>query len=83
MDYILEMRNTSKRFGEVEALRSVDFAVRRNEVVGLLGDNGAGKSTLIKIVTGYYQPDGGEVYFNQERVEGLSVARARQLGILP
>jgi simple sugar transport system ATP-binding protein len=81
MDYILEMRNTSKRFGEVEALRSVDFAVRRNEVVGLLGDNGAGKSTLIKIVTGYYQPDGGEVYFNQERVEGLSVARARQLGI--
>jgi simple sugar transport system ATP-binding protein len=81
MDYILEMRNTSKRFGEVEALRSIDFAVERNEVVGLLGDNGAGKSTLIKIVTGYYQPDSGEVYFNQERVEGLSVARARQLGI--
>jgi len=81
MDYILEMRNTSKRFGEVEALRSVDFAVERNEVVGLLGDNGAGKSTLIKIVTGYYEPDGGEVYFNQQKVEGLSVARARQLGI--
>jgi len=81
MDYILEMRNTSKRFGEVQALRSVDFAVERNEVVGLLGDNGAGKSTLIKIVTGYYEPDGGEVYFNQQKVEGLSVARARQLGI--
>jgi simple sugar transport system ATP-binding protein len=81
MDYILEMRNTSKRFGEVQALRSVDFAVGRNEVVGLLGDNGAGKSTLIKIVTGYYEPDGGEVYFNQQKVEGLSVARARQLGI--
>jgi simple sugar transport system ATP-binding protein len=81
MDYILEMRNTSKRFGEVEALRSVDFAVKRNEVVGLLGDNGAGKSTLIKIVTGYYEPDGGEVYFNQQKVVGLSVARARQLGI--
>jgi simple sugar transport system ATP-binding protein len=81
MDYILEMRNTSKRFGEVEALRSVDFAVERNEVVGLLGDNGAGKSTLIKIVTGYYEPDGGEVYFNQQKVVGLSVARARQLGI--
>jgi len=81
MDCILEMRNTSKRFGEVEALRSVDFAVERNEVVGLLGDNGAGKSTLIKIVTGYYQPDSGEIYFNQEKVEGLSVARARQLGI--
>ena len=81
MDYILEMRNTSKRFGEVQALRSVDFAVGRNEVVGLLGDNGAGKSTLIKIVTGYYQPDSGEVYFNDQKVEDLSVAKARQLGI--
>lgn len=81
MDYILEMRNISKRFGEVEALRQVNFAVARNEVVGLVGDNGAGKSTLIKIVTGYYQPDSGEVYFNRQKVEGLSVAEARQLGI--
>jgi simple sugar transport system ATP-binding protein len=59
MDYILEMKNISKSFGEVNALRDVDFAVERNEVVGLLGDNGAGKSTLIKIVTGYYHPDSG------------------------
>ena len=81
MDYILEMKNTSKRFGEVQALHPVDFVVGRNEVVGLLGDNGAGKSTLIKIVTGYYQPDSGEIYFNQNRVENLSVAKARQLGI--
>jgi len=81
MDYILEMRNISKRFGEVQALRQVDFAVARNEVVGLVGDNGAGKSTLIKIVTGYHKPDSGEVYFNGKKVEGLSVAEARQLGI--
>ena len=81
MDYILEMRNVSKRFGEVQALHPVDFAVARNEVVGLVGDNGAGKSTLIKIATGYHQPDSGEMYFNQEKVEGLSVAEARQLGI--
>jgi simple sugar transport system ATP-binding protein len=81
MDYILEMRNISKRFGEVQALQPVDFAVTRNEVVGLVGDNGAGKSTLIKIATGYHQPDRGEMYFNGEKVEDLSVARARQLGI--
>jgi simple sugar transport system ATP-binding protein len=81
MDYILEMRNISKSFGEVKALRDVDFAVARNEVVGLLGDNGAGKSTLIKIVTGYHQPDSGEVHFNGEKVEGLSVTEARQIGI--
>jgi simple sugar transport system ATP-binding protein len=81
MDYILEMKNISKRFGEVQALQPVDFTVVRNEVVGLVGDNGAGKSTLIKIATGYHQPDRGEMYFNGEKVEGLSVARARQLGI--
>jgi simple sugar transport system ATP-binding protein len=81
MDYMLEMKRISKRFGEVEALRQVNFAVARNEVVGLVGDNGAGKSTLIKIVTGYHQPDSGEVYFKGERVENLSVAEARQLGI--
>jgi simple sugar transport system ATP-binding protein len=81
MDYILEMRNISKSFGEVKALEQVDFKVPRNEVVGLLGDNGAGKSTLIKIVTGYYQPDIGEIYFKQKKVENLTVAEARKLGI--
>jgi simple sugar transport system ATP-binding protein len=81
MDYILKMKNVSKRFGEVQALRQVDFAVARNEVVGLVGDNGAGKSTLIKIVTGYHHPDSGEIHFNNNRIEHLSVAKARQLGI--
>jgi simple sugar transport system ATP-binding protein len=83
MDYILEMSNISKTFGEVQALRRVDFAVVRGEVVGLLGDNGAGKSTLIKIVTGYHHPDpdSGEIYFNGHKIEGLSVSEARKLGI--
>ena len=81
MDYILEMKNISKSFGEVQALRQVDFAVGRNEVVGLLGDNGAGKSTLIKIVTGYYQPDCGEVYFDGRILDHVSVAQSREIGI--
>lgn len=81
MDNILEVKKISKSFGEVQALHEVDFAVPRNEVVGLLGDNGAGKSTLIKIVTGYYQQDSGEVFFKGDKVEGLTVAKARQLGI--
>lgn len=81
MDYILEMRNISKSFGEVQAIHGVDFAVGRNEVVGLLGDNGAGKSTLIKIVTGYYRPDCGEVYFDGKKLDEISVAQARELGI--
>lgn len=83
MDYLLEMKDISKTFGEVQALCRVDFAVARGEVVGLLGDNGAGKSTLIKIVTGYHQPDpdGGRIHFNQRRVERLTVSEARRLGI--
>jgi simple sugar transport system ATP-binding protein len=80
-DYRVELRNVSKSFGEVEALRNVDFKLARNEVVGLLGDNGAGKSTLIKIVTGYHQPTEGEMFFDGEKIEQLTVARARQLGV--
>jgi len=80
-EYRVELRNVSMSFGEVQALRNVDFKLGRNEVVGLLGDNGAGKSTLIKIVTGYHHPTEGEIYFDGERVEELSVARARELGV--
>jgi D-xylose transport system ATP-binding protein len=58
---LVEMRGISKFFGGVAALRAVDFAVRRNEVVALLGDNGAGKSTLIKALSGVQPPDEGAV----------------------
>jgi simple sugar transport system ATP-binding protein len=77
----VELRKVSKSFGEVQALKDVDFILGENEVVGLLGDNAAGKSTLIKIVTGYYQPDEGEMYLNGEKVEGLTVPKAREIGI--
>lgn len=80
-NYRLELRNISKTFGEVQSLRNVSFQLGQNEVVGLLGDNGAGKSTLIKIITGYYQPDEGEIYFNGKLVKKLSVPKARQLGV--
>lgn len=79
--YRLELRDICKSFGEVQSLRHVDFRVGMNEVVGLLGDNGAGKSTLIKIITGYYQPESGEIYFNGQKVENLTVPRARELGV--
>lgn len=79
--YRLELRKISKRFGEVQSLHNVDFKLGQNEVVGLLGDNGAGKSTLIKIITGYHQPTSGEIYFNGQRVENLTVPRTRELGV--
>lgn len=81
MSHFLELRNIKKSFGEVQSLRGVTMAVDRGEVIGLLGDNGAGKSTLIKIITGYYHPDEGEILFNGQRVAHLTVPRARQLGV--
>ncbi len=80
-EYRIEMRNVSKSFGDVESLRNVDFKLSQNEVVGLLGDNGAGKSTMIKTLTGYHQPDSGEIYFNGEKIDHLSVPKARALGV--
>jgi simple sugar transport system ATP-binding protein len=77
----LELRHISKSFGGVQVLQDVSLQVRRGEVVGLLGDNGAGKSTLIKIITGYHRPDSGELLFNDVPAEGLTVERARVLGV--
>ncbi|AYY13654.1 sugar ABC transporter ATP-binding protein [Actinobacteria bacterium YIM 96077] len=79
---VMELHNVSKTFGEVQALRDVNFHVRQGEIVGLLGDNGSGKSTMVKMMMGYHQPDpGGEVRFDDEPVRGWSVAKARSLGI--
>ena len=58
---VLEARGVTKRFAGVTALDSVDFAVRPGESLALMGENGAGKSTLIKVLTGVYQPDDGEL----------------------
>lgn len=81
MTYRLELKDVSKSFGEVQALRDVNFQLGQNEVVGLLGDNGAGKSTMIKIMTGYHQPTSGEILFNGQPVDHLTVPKARQLGV--
>ena len=60
-DVLLTMRHIEKRFPGVLALNDVDFTLRKGEIHALMGENGAGKSTLIKILTGVYQMDGGEV----------------------
>ncbi|MGA2641921.1 MAG: sugar ABC transporter ATP-binding protein [Spirochaetia bacterium] len=60
-DTILECRKVSKYFPGIKALDEVDFAIRAGEVHALIGENGAGKSTLVKIITGIYRPDAGEI----------------------
>lgn len=80
-DLLLEMTNVSKRFGQIEALKDVDFDVEYNQVMGLVGDNGAGKSTLIKILMGIHQPDKGEIRFEGKKVRFSSATDARAAGI--
>jgi ribose transport system ATP-binding protein len=58
---LLELKQVEKSFPGVQALRPVDFRIAPYEVVGLVGENGAGKSTLMRILTGVYQPDGGQI----------------------
>ena len=66
---LLEMRHINKLFPGVKALSDVDFTLRKGEIHALMGENGAGKSTLIKVLTGVYQNDGGEI-----RVEGKNIS---------
>jgi ABC-type sugar transport system ATPase subunit len=61
MDYLLETRSITKRFGGLTAVDRVSIGLRAGEALALLGDNGAGKSTLIKIISGVHKPDEGEI----------------------
>jgi ABC-type sugar transport system ATPase subunit len=78
---LLQIVDITKRFGGLVAVDNVSLDVNVGEVVGLVGDNGAGKSTLIKMVSGVYQPDGGEIYFDGQKVTFISPREARDLGI--
>jgi len=81
--YAVRLEAVSMAFGNVVALRNIDFAVGRNEIVGLLGDNGAGKSTLIKIITGVLKPSSGRLYIRDEPIAwaDYSVRRAHAMRI--
>ncbi len=78
---ILEVRNVSKYFGGVVALKEVSMDLRRGEVMCLLGDNGAGKSTLIKILSGVYPPDEGEYLLEGKPAHFTSPRDALEHGI--
>ncbi len=80
---VLEMRNISKNFPGVKALQNVDFTLCEGEIHALMGENGAGKSTLIKVLTGVYEKDGGQIYLkgNDKAVSIRSPQDAQRLGV--
>jgi fructose transport system ATP-binding protein len=78
---IFQARGIVKRFGHVTALSGADFDLYAGEILAVIGDNGAGKSTLIKVLSGAYQPDEGEMLLDGEPVHFRSPLDARRAGI--
>ena len=78
---LFRMEGISKSFPGVKALDHVHLDVNKGEVLGLVGENGAGKSTLMKILSGVYHADEGEIFIEGQRVKIDSVAKAHELGI--
>ena len=81
-DVILRMEGIVKRFAGATALDRVDFSLRRGEVHALVGENGAGKSTLIKIMTGAYRRDGGQMWLEGKPVSFATPAAAQAAGVI-
>ena len=67
-EYVVELKNATKRFPGVVALKNMSLAVKPGEILGLIGENGAGKSTLIKVLTGVHQADEGHIYVNGQEM---------------
>jgi len=81
MSELLVAKGVGKRFGGVQALSDVSFAIRHGEIYGLIGPNGAGKTTLFNVLTGIYAPDEGEFSFDGEPLGGLKPHQVAERGI--
>jgi len=80
-DLMLEMTNISKSFPGVKVFDNFNFDLRKGEIHCICGENGAGKSTLIKMLSGAYTPDKGEIYFNGQKIDIANPRKAMSMGI--
>ncbi len=80
-EYAIEMRGITKTFGSVVANKDVNLTLRGGEILALLGENGSGKTTLMNMLSGIYQPDGGEIFVEGKSVSIHSPQEAKRLGI--
>jgi ABC-type branched-subunit amino acid transport system ATPase component len=78
---VLEVTGIEKHFGGLFALSGLDFSVHEGEIVSVIGPNGAGKSTVFNVVTGIYEPDGGDIRYRGESIVGLRPHQVVRLGI--
>jgi ABC-2 type transport system ATP-binding protein len=80
---MIEVRNLTKNYGKVEAVRNVSFSVDSDQVLGFLGPNGAGKTTIMKILTGYHYPSGGIALVDGIQVDEDPEKVKKRIGYLP
>lgn len=80
---MIKVENLSKNYGDVQAVKSINFELNDGEVVGFLGANGAGKSTTLKVITGYLSPTKGNVYVNDLNILEHTHEIQKQIGYLP
>jgi len=78
---LLEVRGIAKRFGGLQAVRDLSFAMARGEVLGLIGPNGAGKTTVFNLLSGFLTPDAGDVRFDGRSLAGLKPHAICRLGL--
>ena len=78
---LLTLQSVSKSFGGVAAVKDVSLTVDESEILGIMGPNGSGKTTLFNLVSGALAPDGGEIFFQEERVDGLPPHRLCHRGL--
>lgn len=83
MSPLVKVSGLAKRFGDIQAVRDLSFEVAEGEVLGFLGPNGAGKSTTMKMITGFLEPDAGEVEVGGHRMSAQPVAAKSSIGYLP
>ena len=77
---MLTVKNLCKKFGSIKAVDEISFDLKKGEIAVLLGENGAGKSTLLRIISGYLEPDAGEVEINGVNLRQDRMSFLRQIG---
>ena len=70
MNNYIVFKNISKKYKETEALKNISFAIKKGEIVSVLGPSGSGKSTLLELICGFEKPDSGEIIIDGENIEG-------------
>ena len=79
---ILETRSLSRRFGGLTAVSDLSFAVEAGEIRGLIGPNGAGKTTTFNVISGFYAPSAGQVFYRERDISGLKTSAIAALGLV-